>query len=195
MINKKNALAAIACAALLASSGVQALDFTETTDFPNAIGFGPFAASVGTLALGANSVTAALDGICEPFDCNFDGDSQDSFLLTVALGTLLSSITLTTANVSGPDGFSASFAVNSQADGMLLFVPNVALGATTANLLTAPLGEGVYALSVFGQSAFEAGAFALDYVVDLDVTAVPLPGAFVLLAPAALLLASARRRT
>lgn len=154
-----------------------AVDFTETTDFPNSSSF-TFGVSVGTLASGANTVQGALAGTCVPGDCNGTdaGDSQDSFNFTVPAGHQITGITVTTSNVSGPADFSATMSLRVPPSTFIIPVAFVTLNGTTANLLGTPQGPGEYGLSVFGQGASEAGAYSLGWSVAITVAAIDTPG-------------------
>jgi hypothetical protein len=157
-----------------------ALDFTETTDFLGGINF-TFGPSVGTLDPGANTVSGSLRGNCvvsifSPIDCNtghpVDGDTQDSFNLTVPAGYQITSLTVTTSNFFGPNGFDATIEVDKAPSPPLntvIPVTNLTANGPTANLVTTPLGEGVYAISVFGQRASALGAYSLSWSVTINL--------------------------
>lgn len=170
----------LTASALLAavSFGANASTVVESTDFPGGSSFGSGAVSVGTLTLGANSVSGALAGNCVIGDCNgaSAGDTQDSFLFTIGSGFQVDSIFVTTSNVSGPAGFGASFSLRDPSTS-LIFTPFLPLSSTSGNQVTSVLNAGTYSISVFGQSATAAGAYALDYSIGLNVSAVPIPGA------------------
>jgi hypothetical protein len=153
------------------TTAVKAVDVPETTDFPG-VNFvsGP---SVGTLDPGANTVSGTLNGNCNVGDCNpgtvAGGDTQDSFLLTVPSGYQITSLTVTTSAVSGPANFSASMELRTAA-AVVQFTPFLSpLNGTTANLLTAPVAAGVYALSIYGQQASAPGAFSLNWSVTMNL--------------------------
>lgn len=173
----------MACVVLLAAPyGVYASTIIEGTDFPGVSSFDTSAASVGVLDLGPNTISGSLSGTCtnESGGCNsLPGDTQDSFLVEIGQGFQLGGIFVTTSNVTGPTGFSASFA-GSNPSSNLIFEPFLALGSTTSNLAVSALDPGVYSLSVFGQSASEPGAFSLDYSIGLNVSPVPIPAAVLL---------------
>src|SRR4051812_41831763 len=144
---------ALAFALLAGWAGVvSAISFIESTDFPG--GASLTDPSVGTLQEGANTVAGSLAGNCDTSSCNgiSAGDTQDSFRVTVPTGYRWSALTVTTSSVNGPASFSAS--VDIRGPNVLsvdaLFVPRFTpLNGTTANLLTSPLGSGVYVMSVF----------------------------------------------
>jgi hypothetical protein len=157
-------------ACLSAAVPALAFDVTEPTDFPGGVSF-TSNPSAGTLATGANTVSGALAGNCVIGDCNgaSAGDTQDSFLLTVPAGYQISSLTVTTSAVSGPTNFSASMELRSPS-AVVQSTPFLSpLNGTTANLLTAPVGAGTYALSVYGQQASAAGAFSLSWSVAMNL--------------------------
>lgn len=174
-------LAAGALLATLSLGANASMAFTETTDFPGGVSFSPFATSLGVLGVGMNTVSGSLAGNCEIGDCNNDpnGDTQDSVLITIGPNTQLHSIFITTSVSEAPAGFSASFSLLAagQPPTSVAFTPSLPLNSTSANQLSALLGPGVYALSVYGQGASAAGAYAMDYTVELNVSAVPVPAA------------------
>jgi hypothetical protein len=157
---------------------------------------------VGAVDVGLNLVSGSLAGSCVVGDCNADpegasGNSQDGFVITVPVGLTINSIFVTTSNASGPQDFSASYFVYS---GAPLAFGNLDLNDSSANLLTAPLGAGSYAVYVYGQGGgfppSAAGLFALDYLISFNasVSAVPLPAAAGLLGSGLLGLVAAMRR-
>lgn len=158
-----------------------AVTVSETTDFPGSSSFP--GVSVGTLTPGANSISGSLSGTCAPGDCNGfgAGDTQDSFTFTVETGATLENLFVTTSNVSGPAGFSVTFAlhVDDPVTGPTLVFDNIfylPLNSTSENLYRF-LDPGNYSASVFGQGADVAGTYSLDYSVGLNVSAVPVPAA------------------
>jgi hypothetical protein len=166
------------------TGGVAAFAVTETIDFPNGSSFAADP-SVGTLDPGANTVSGTLAGNCvvssfnsSLIDCNpgtiAGGDSQDSFLVTVPTGYQVTSLTVTTSAVAGPANLSASLDVHSPT-APVLFTPFLTpLNGTTANLLSTPVGAGVYAISMFGQQATATGAYSLNWTVTMTLTAVTI---------------------
>jgi hypothetical protein len=162
---------------------VKAIDVPETTDFPGGVSFSSDP-SVGTLDVGANTVSGSLNGFCLTgtygLSCNpggGGGDTQDSFLLTVPNGYQITSLTVTTSSVTGPSNFSASMELRN-ATAVVQFTPFLSpLNGTTSNLLTAPVGAGVYAISMYGQQAAAEGAFSLNWSVTMNLApTVVLPG-------------------
>jgi hypothetical protein len=163
---------ALACALLTGWVGVvSAISFVESTDFPGGASLSN--PSVGTLENGANTIAGKLAGNCDVGDCNpgtvAAGDTADSFTVTVPDGYRVSTLTVSTSNVSGPTNFSASLEIRGP-NGLsptAVFVPFLSpLNGTTANLLTTPLGSGVYVMSVYGQQATVAGPYSLDWQID-----------------------------
>ncbi len=160
---------------------VSAFDVTETTDFPGGFSF-TSDPSVGTLDPGVNTVSGSLAGTCmagtfTPVDCNpgslAGGDTQDSFLITVPTGYQITSLTVTTSSVSGPAGLSASLELDSPTAGVVESTPFLTpLPGTTGNLVTTPLGAGIYAVSVFGQQATAVGAFSLNWSLAVNLAPV-----------------------
>lgn len=115
-----------------------------------------------------NSFTGGID--CNP-GIAAGGDSQDSFLITVPTGFQITSIRVTTSNVTGPAGLSASLDLQAPVAGDVLFVPFLTpLNGTTSNLITTPLGAGIYAVSVFGQQATATGTFSLNWSLAITLT-------------------------
>jgi hypothetical protein len=179
---KRNRYALILGVLVCLTGAVAAFDVTETTDYPGGLSFG-FDPSVGTLDPGSNTVSGSLLGNCEVnaftsgIDCNpgtvAGGDTQDSFLLTVPTGFRMTSLTVTTSAVSGPAGLSASMELDSPTAGTVQFTPFLSpLPGTTANLISNPVGAGVYAISIFGQQASAVGAFSLNWSVAMNLESV-----------------------
>ena len=179
----RNRFALILGVLVCLTGAVAAFDVTETTDYPGGFSF-TSNPSVGTLDPGSNTVSGSLSGNCVTtsstlIDCNpgtvATGDTQDSFLLTVPTGYRMTSLTVTTSAVSGPAGLSASLSLESPTAGNVLFTPFLSpLPGTTANLITTPLGAGVYAVSVFGQQASAAGAYSLNWSVAMNLESVAI---------------------
>lgn len=88
-----------------------------------------------------------------------NGDTQDSFLVTVPDGFQITSLMVTTSNVSGPTNFSATMGVRSPTNNNVIPTTFLSLNGTTGNLVASPIGAGVYSISVFGQQASAVGAF------------------------------------
>ncbi|AKS43268.1 hypothetical protein [Wenzhouxiangella marina] len=155
------------CALVLIVSNVQAIDVQETTDFPGSSSFA-FGVSVGELDPGGNTVSGTLDGVCAPNDCNGakDGDTQDSFLVTVPEGYLIESIEVTSANIGGVITL-IGFGVRSPEEN-IAFV-NIPVNSNSGNVLTDPVPAGEYSLSVFGRLGSEAGPFTLDWSVSISI--------------------------
>jgi FIMAH domain len=164
------------------TAAVAAFDVTETTDYPGGINYS-FDPSAGTLDPGSNTVSGSLNGSCLVgqfgLSCNpgtlAGGDTQDSFLITVPTGYQITSLAVTTSAVTGPAGLSASIEIDSPTAGTVLFTPFLSpLPGTTSNLLTSPIGAGLYAVSVFGQQATATGAFSLNWSVAMTLSSVSL---------------------
>lgn len=156
--------------ALGLGSPALALDVVETTDYPGASGFSTHAASIGTLDPGMNTVAGTLDGVCDLVSCNGSsaGDTQDSLILFIPSVHQAESITVTTANVLGPAGFSASFSLRSPSS-TLISEPFLVIDGTTTNLVTTPLEPGIYSLSVFGQQSTQPGPYTMDWLVSIQI--------------------------
>jgi len=164
------------------TAAVAAFDVTEATDFPGGLNY-TFDPNVGTLDPGTNTVSGSLAGNCfvnatfGGIDCNpgtvAGGDTQDSLLITIPTGYQVTSVTVTTSAVSGPAGLSASIELDSPVSGVVQFTPFLSpLPGTTGNLITTPIGAGVYAISVFGQQATATGAFSLNWSVAMNLAPV-----------------------
>ncbi len=161
--------ASLALASLAAN--VHAIDYVESGDFPNISDFGAGAVSVGTLGLGANSITGDLDGECSIDTCSdpFTGDSADSFTAIVPRGKIISSVIVTTSSAIGPDGFSATIYGRSPTAHNIIPASFIVLDGTSRNLAVKPIGEGEYSLSVYGQSSEEPGPFSFDWTMYIEV--------------------------
>jgi len=175
-----------------------ALTVVESTDFSGGVYFE--ATPVGTLDVGSNTFSGSLAGTCVVADCNFggpsDGDTQDSFNVLLAAGTQIAAITVSTFNVTGPLGFSASFEASKSpvAFPSLVSVTELPLNDVTSNLVVTPLGNGEYSLSVYGQGAVEPGDFSLGYTISVSVEAVPEPESYAMLASGLGIVGYAARR-
>jgi hypothetical protein len=178
-------MTALFLAAGFSSIPAFAISVTESTDFPNSQSFGVSATRLGLLDTGSNTVSGALAGNClnEPpygIGCNPSsggGDSQDSFIVEVGSGYQIDSLFVTTSNVSGPDAFSASFGAYTSSFATVAADYFLPLGSTTSNLVLTAIGPGEYSLSMFGQTANAEGAYSLDYTIQMNVSAIPVPAA------------------
>ena len=173
------------CAGLaltLAAASAQAVGFVEGTDFPNFSSFP--GVSVGSFGPGVHSVSGRIAGNCVVGDCNGPGggDTQDSFSFTVAAGTLITQLTLASSAVTGPPGFSVSLQLISQGGGVFANVGALPINGQSGNLLSQPMGAGLYSLSVYGQGAAQAGAYSFPYGITFNPQAIPEPGTALLLA-------------
>jgi hypothetical protein len=132
-------------------------------------------------------VSGTLNGLCltNPTfgrSCNpgtiAGGDTQDSPNFTVPAGYQITSLTVTTSAVSGPAGFTATMSVEKPNPTPPPLVTGVIpttflmLNGSTANLVTTPLGAGVYAISIFGQNASADGPFSLNWSVTMNLAPV-----------------------
>lgn len=153
------------------AANVQAIDYVESGDFPNISDFGAGAVSVGTLELGTNSIVGDLDGECSIDTCSdpFAGDTADSFTATVPRGMIISSVIVTTSNVIGPDGFSATIYGRSPTTHNIIPASFIVLDGTSRNLAVKPIGEGEYSLSVYGQASEQPGPFSFDWTMYIEV--------------------------
>ena len=160
--------ASVAMAGVAAPAG--AIDVVEPGDYPGASGFGTGSVSAGILELGGNTIAGTLAGQCMIGDCNGSsaGDTQDSFKVTVPSGHKIQELTVTTANVAGPPGFSVSFNLRSPVSD-LIQSSFLTIDGTTANLVVTPIGAGEYSISVYGQGASQAGSFSLGWLVTIQV--------------------------
>ena len=173
-------LAGGALALLAANAG--AVIVNETGDFAGGASFDPFGESnIGPMSTGINLISGSLAGTCDlSSGCNgaSAGDTQDSFQIEIAPGQTIAGIYIGTGDVSGPLGFSASMvAYKDSFANNVLFEPSIPLNAVSGMLALSDNGDGKYSISVYGQGSSEPGAYSLDYTVQIDVSAVPLPAA------------------
>jgi carbonic anhydrase/acetyltransferase-like protein (isoleucine patch superfamily) len=179
VIRNRSLKALIVLLCLTAGAGVlSAITVSETTDYPGGVSFPGL--SIGTLAAGTNTVSGSLAGNCVIGDCNgiSAGDTQDSLTFTVPAGYQVTSITIGTSAVSGPTGFSVTMSVvipKTPPPGIITVIPTtfLVLNSTTGNLVTTPLGPGVYSLSVFGQGASAPGSYSLNWSASIFSSAIP----------------------
>ncbi len=188
----KNILAtALVCASTVIAIPAFAISVTESTDFPGYPDFPNYSSFPGqpgydlvTLDLGINTVNGSLASSCSSGSCNQgDGsDSQDSFVIHVSAGNQIDSLFVSTSNVFGPDGFTASFAMDESPDHTPVawdyYLP---LGSTSSNIVLTPIGAGEYSLSLYGQGAFDDGPYSLNYRIEMNVSAVPEPETYAML--------------
>jgi carbonic anhydrase/acetyltransferase-like protein (isoleucine patch superfamily) len=179
VIRNRSLKALIVLLCLTAGAGVlSAITVSETTDYPGGTSFPGL--SIGTLDPGTNTVSGSLAGNCVIGDCNgiSAGDTQDSLTFTVPAGYQVTSITIGTSVISSPAGFTATMSVaapKTPPPGIITVIPTtfLVLNSTTGNLVTTPLGPGVYSLSVFGQGASAAGSYSLNWSASIFSAAIP----------------------
>lgn len=165
---------------VLCANSAKAITVTEIGDFSGGASFSPFGESdIGLLDSGINTISGSLAGDCVPSDCNgaSAGDTQDSFLIEIAPGFKIDAVIGTTSNVNGPAGFSSSLSVYKDTFSNNVLFTNMPVNSTSPSLFLTEVGTGEYSFSVFGQGASEAGAFSLDYSLQIEVSAVPIPAA------------------
>jgi len=164
-------------AAVIASTSHAAM-ITETTDFNGNLNF---PSDIGTLDVGANSVSGSVDAECDiligPGDCITFGDEQDAVEFLIPTGNELTSATLTISDLVGIDAFGRSFTDL----GFLGF----SLGEGVFDILggtnltgTQNYQVGVDGFDAFGQVA--SASWRLDLTVA-PISAVPLPAGMSLL--------------
>lgn len=174
---------AVACSAFACALPVHALSITETDDYPGVTGFLEDAARLGVLDAGLNTVAGHMDGGCFEYwggiDCNpgeYGIDTQDSFVIEVAEGHWIDSITVSLYIMSGPEGLGVDFSADDSNYFPVTYSPWLESGSTTPNLVLGPIGPGEYSLSMYGQSANAAGPYSVDYTIQINVaTASPVP--------------------
>jgi hypothetical protein len=193
----KNLFASLILA--LASSHATAISVVEDTDFPNSYSFSiPPGVSVGTLTPGGNTISGRLDGVCLAGNCNSgtdSGDSQDSFLFTVRFDTYVASMSVSTHDVSAPDGFAASLLVRySPGDWSQLQVLTLPINGSAVVYSAAAWGPGIYSVSILGRSAGADGGYHVGWDVNLQLPAVPEAPTGAVLALGLLSLGARQRR-
>lgn len=159
----------------------------EDTDFDNAISHSN--SSVGTTGIGVNNIYGSLSGSCmddpEYIDCNYSlgSDEQDSFAFTIGAGQILTKIAYGSEG-NGPDGLEIGFAMdaNVAAHGW----SNIGYDFLPVNTYDEEdsllgLGEGTYYVSVWGDTANEAGDYGANWSIALTIAEVPLPAGLPLL--------------
>lgn len=189
-----SALGAAMMALTAVSGAATAATLTEPPDLPN--GTNLTTNPLLTLDAGANTVSGGLAGDCvvssftsPKTDCNSSGgglnDGQDSFVIEVLSGFQLVEAVLTTANVSGPDGYRPLLVFRNE-DLSTLLQPAVVANGSTGDFLSGPVGAGVYSVTIYAGSANEVGLFNTDYsfsfTTEGQVNVVPLPAGLPLLA-------------
>lgn len=160
----------------LATPG-KAIEVIEGVDYPNFSSFGMGSVSVGILDPGENSITGELAGDCVPDSCNNDpneGDTQDSFRVSVPSGMKIAAFTVTTTHVIAPDGFSATASLRSPTVQEIIPTSFLVLDGTTGNLLVQEILEGEYSISVYGQDSEQTGFFTFEWTVAIELVDVSL---------------------
>lgn len=168
----------------LAAGSAQAFIITESTDFPGSVDF-VGGEDLGSFDVGVNTLSGALDGECIDegggfSDCNTStslADNQDSVLVTVATGTQLDSIVLTTESlVVGQliEFIDIGFQIRDETNTVDIFEFIPPDGLSSPNLLgfPGPIGAGVYAISFFGIEASTDDVYSLDYSAQFTVSAI-----------------------
>lgn len=188
-------------AVIFSSTTATAITINESADapggdFPDGGPRPPIGFSIGALDDGTNMVFGSLDGVCEAStfgggDCNpasGAGDGQDTFYVEIATGFQLDNLFVSTQNAVGPLNISGFFSFSEVAafTVQLFRVSPLELNTSTGDLVSSPIGEGLYRLSVSGNFASEEGPYSFDYSLQLDVSqaAVPIPSALPLFATA-----------
>ncbi|MBT3045345.1 MAG: VPLPA-CTERM sorting domain-containing protein [Candidatus Thiodiazotropha sp.] len=185
------------CLSLILAGNAQAIYITEgMNDFPGSVSFAASAFTVGSLEIGANTITGSLSGEClaDTYNCNMSvgTDSQDSFLLEVGSGALIDSLFVTTSNVEGPTGFNPSFSLRDASTDHIS--ASLIADASSGNLVDAFLGPGIYSISMFGEQADDSGPYSLNWSIDVNTSVVPIPAAMWLFATGMLALFGLSRR-
>lgn len=167
---------------ILSANLANAITVTEVVDFNGGGGFPPYVwgeSNIGLLDLGINTISGSMAGTCVPGDCNgaSAGDTQDSFLIEIAPGFKIDTVFATTSNIIAPTGFSSSLSVYKDAFSNNVLSTHMPFNTSSTNLLLTESEAGLYSFSVYGQSAAEAGTFSLDYSLQVEVSAVPVPAA------------------
>lgn len=140
--------------------------------------FGAGLQSVGTLGAGLNYISGSLLGECfAETDCNVDpegasGNSQDSFIVTVADGFRLVSFSAF-ATGTAPLDFLYSAALLTAFPHTLINMQTYSLGSGGL-VASGAYGAGDYFLSIFGQRSLEDGTFDVSWNVTLQVEEVPV---------------------
>jgi PEP-CTERM motif len=195
MLMKTTTALALAAASLSA----QALTFVETTDLPDAGSFFPgFFVSAGTLDLGANTVSGTISAPACTIPsgrafCFLSGDTQDSFLFTVAPNTFVQTVGVTLNNVVGP-GIRITPQLTSQSNAVFVNTVLTANNGSFPNLQMSTIPAGTYLMSIYFQPDLVGGsARSVPYSVAFNVSAVPEPATALLLAGGAMALWLRRR--
>lgn len=163
-------------AAIAVASGANAATITEALDFADVRQIGGTA--LATLDVGSNNINGALGGTCVTgpgggIDCNTafgaGEDNQDSFILTVAPETTVSSISYNLAG-SGPLFQTIRLQITDVADNSNSFTGsdfNPSSGFLGLALID--LNPGSYFFDVFGGNAFAAGSYTSNWSLGINV--------------------------
>lgn len=187
----------------LSAHGASALTYTEGTDLSNVINNTVFppVTNLGVLASGTNVISGQLGGDCISGgivnNCQNGVDPQDSFMVTVPLGTEINTLDIVTSSVFGPSGFNFRFIVEQVAPasggGSMFTSTGVYLPIVVANSITPvttglPLAAGDYEFSMFAfgdSNANVVGSYDGVWEVRAEVepaAPVPAPASILLLA-------------
>lgn len=145
----------------------------------------------GTFGIGLNTVTWTSSGSCrdfrgDPSDPFFECSGGDvEFFATLAVGTVLESVTITSTATSGPSGIGSRFT----GTGSVSFFERYGLGATLVVPIGPVVGDGTAtAYEGFTEIADAGGTYSFSQTVSflvsevvVDVAPVPLPASAVLL--------------
>jgi hypothetical protein len=169
----------LAAATLMTSTGAAALSYTEGPDLTSNLAIPD---DLGSLSLGANSVSGSIDMVCSAGDCFFPDDA-DSFAFEVPGGLVVTTIELIISNYSSSDGAIARVRNFSGGTSSEFITGDM----TFPNLVTEPggLAAGTYDLQVHGIPGFDSetfedvGSVAFDW--QFNMTAIPEPSTVLLL--------------
>jgi hypothetical protein len=185
------------CISLLVVSNARAITVSESTDFPSN-SFRP-TETIGSLDLGVNTISGSLSGFCETGEfselCSAgnDNDSSDRFSLVIEDHYKIDSIFVTTSNLTGPRNFEPTFSFVEVSQNLVRGQGTRNNGTAKMNLDIFNLNPGEYNLSMHGDSALERGPYALDWSIEVNVSAIPIPAAIWLFMSGCVCLLGSRR--
>jgi hypothetical protein len=185
------------CISLLVVSNARAITVSESTDFPS-VRFRP-TETIGSLDLGVNTISGSLSGFCEDGEfsdgcfAGDDSDSSDRFSLVIEDHYKIDSILVTTSNLTGPRNFDATFSFVEVSQNLGRAQDTINNGTSNMNLAGFNLDPGEYRLSMHGDSALEPGPYALDWSIEVNVSAIPIPAAIWLFMSGCVCLLGSRR--